>query len=62
MSLKEWLDEAPHRGGCGATIALSDMACTCGKVDALRELDELTADEESAEELRNKIKEFARDI
>ena len=40
-TLREWLEVAPHLKDCAAFAAKSDRACTCGKLDALFELDEL---------------------
>lgn len=40
-NLKSWIEAAPHFKGCAALIALSDRACTCGKREAMNDLDEL---------------------
>lgn len=42
-TLREWMTVAPHFADCVAIPAQSDRACTCGKREALIDLENLEA-------------------
>lgn len=37
--IESWIEEAPHRPTCAAIIADAEVACGCGKKDAMDALD-----------------------